>query len=141
MARVEAGMVGVVRHETEAATAGLEQLVPVHGGQPPPHLELAAGVPDLDPGDVLRQLERAGSRTRPVGMREVGDAAVLADETPAVRFEIGVLGAERSEVGVRRDPNPSTWPSRAAGRMQFSSTLGSTSRRPSKPPRSASSGR
>ena len=35
-------------------------------------------------------------------MREVGDAAVLVDERRRA-LEVGVLGAERGEVGVRRD--------------------------------------
>ena len=60
-------------------------------------------------------------------MREIGDAAVLLDERRRA-FEVGVLGAQRGQVGVRGDAEAEDWPSRAPGSTQFSSTLGRTSK-------------
>ena len=92
-------MVRVVGCDRETVLPGLEQLVPVHARETAPDLELAAAVVDLDPGDVVRQLEAPRDRAGPVRMREVGDAAVLLDPG-AGALEICGLGRELAGIGV-----------------------------------------
>ena len=69
----------VVARDRVARPARVEQLVPVHGGEAPAELELAACIEDLDARDGVGQLERPGVRAGPVRMREVGDAALGGD--------------------------------------------------------------
>ena len=94
-------MVRVVGCDRETVLPGLEQLVPVHARETAPDLELAAAVVDLDPGDVVRQLEAPRDRAGPVRMREVGDAAVVVDPG-AGALEIAGIGVdpEREHVAV-----------------------------------------
>ena len=96
---------GVVSRDRGAEPPCLEQLVPVNGGQAASDLELAPCVVDLDPDDVVGELDPR-SHAGPVGMREIGDSAVPLDPIGGV-LEVGVLLGELVELGlVGRDAVP-----------------------------------
>ena len=95
----------VVDRDRGAKPPCLEQLVPVNGRQPASDLELAPRVVDLDPDDVVRELDPR-SHAGPVGMREKGDSAVPLDPIRG-GLEVGVLLGELVELGlVGRDAVP-----------------------------------
>src|SRR5919201_228990 len=78
-AAVEVGVVRVVGGDAEAALAALQHLVPVDRRESAGDLELAPGVVDLEPGDVVAERQPTNGRPRPVWMREVRDAGVLTN--------------------------------------------------------------
>jgi hypothetical protein len=63
----------------------LERLVPVDRRVAAPGLELAAGVPDLDPDEPVAVLPLLRPQAAPVRVGEVGDAAVRGDPADDVR--------------------------------------------------------
>ena len=100
MARVEAGVVGVVAGDGQAGVPGIEQHVPVHGREATAALDLAARVVDLDAHDCRQTGDDVHRHVRPVGMRDVGDAAVLGHE----RHRVGQIGV--GVVVLRLDVEP-----------------------------------
>ena len=95
-------MVRVVGRERRAAPAGLEQLVPVNRGQASTDLELAAGVEDLDPEDVLRQLERPGVTPVQYGCARYATPPCSSIQ-PAVSSRSAYSAPSAREIGVRAD--------------------------------------
>ena len=70
-------MVGVVGRERLERPSVLERLVPVDRRVAAAELELAARVPDLEPEQARAVPPLLGAQAAPVGVRDVGEAAVL----------------------------------------------------------------
>ena len=92
VAGVEPGVVRVVAGDREARPARVEQHVPVHGREAAAVLDLAARVVDLDADDRGQPGHLVHRRAAPVGVREVGDAAVCSHELHRVgQVRVGAL--------------------------------------------------
>ncbi len=89
-------MVRVVGREREERAPALERLVPVDGRVAAGDLELAAGVPHLDPEQPGAGLPLVGAQPAPVRVREIGETAVGRDPGHDLRqWRELVLGDDR----------------------------------------------
>src|SRR5207302_3821425 len=76
-AAVIAGVVRVVGRERVDHPAVLEHLVPMDRRVAAPDLELARGIPDLDPDESGAVPPLLGAEAAPVGVGEIRNTAVL----------------------------------------------------------------
>ena len=124
---VVAGVMRVVGRERVEAPAALERFVPVQRGVAAAELELAAGVPDLDPEQALARLPLVGPQAAPVGVGE--DTARRRSRAPRRRPPAAGANSSSGMTGSISRPRASTWASSSrAGAIAFSSADGMTSR-------------